>query len=388
MNTKPIAKSEILKELQEYQNQDYKYESGRILGSMCTQAHPFAKEVFIKFLDSNLGDAGLFQGTKHIEDEAIKTIGSFLGNPEVYGNIVTGGTEANLMAMRGARNLAINEKGIKNGEIIVPESAHFSFKKAQDMLGLKVIHAPLDEEYRTSTDFVQDNINKNTVAIVGVAGSTELGVIDPIQELSDISTDKNIHLHVDAAFGGFVIPFLKDLGYHFPDFDFTLPGVDSMTVDPHKMGLAPIPAGCILFKDNKCLDAMAVDTPYLTYKQQSTIVGTRLGASSAAIFALMKYLGREGYAKLAQECMDNTDFLAKGLKDLGYKLVTEPKLNIIGFNHPKLSTEELADELEKRDWRVSMSKCPEAVRIIVMRHIKHENILDLLGDFKDIKNNL
>ncbi|MDD4595053.1 MAG: tyrosine decarboxylase MfnA, partial [Methanobacteriaceae archaeon] len=83
MNTKPIAKSEILKELQEYQNQDYKYESGRILGSMCTQAHPFAKEVFIKFLDSNLGDAGLFQGTKHIEDEAIKTIGSFLGNPEV-----------------------------------------------------------------------------------------------------------------------------------------------------------------------------------------------------------------------------------------------------------------------------------------------------------------
>jgi tyrosine decarboxylase/aspartate 1-decarboxylase len=388
MNKKPIAKSEILKELNEYQNQDYKYESGRILGSMCTQAHPFAKEVFIQFLDSNLGDAGLFQGTKAIENEAIKTIGSFLGNPNVFGNIVTGGTEANLMAMRGARNLAINNKGIKNGEIIVPESAHFSFKKAQDMLGLKVIKVPLDESYKTSTDFVQDHINKNTVAIVGVAGSTELGMIDPIKELSDISIDADVHLHVDAAFGGFVIPFLKDLGYDFPDFDFSLPGVDSMTVDPHKMGLAPIPAGCILFKNHDCLDAMAVDTPYLTYKQQSTIVGTRLGASSAAIFALMKYLGREGYAKFAEECMENTRFLSSGLKDLGYELVCEPKLNIIGFNHPKLSTKDLAGELEKREWRVSMSKCPEAVRIIMMRHIKHDNIVDLLSDLEDIKNNL
>lgn len=388
MNQKPIAKEEILKELEEFQKLDYKYESGRILGSMCTQAHPFAKEVFIKFLDSNLGDAGLFQGTKVIESEAIKTIGSFLGNPNVCGNIVTGGTEANLMAMRGARNLAINEKGIKNGEIIVPESAHFSFKKAQDMLGLKVINAPLNNDYTVSTDFVKDNITDNTVAIVGVAGSTELGMIDSIEKLSEISIDNNVHLHVDAAFGGFVIPFLKDLGYDFPKFDFSLPGVDSMTIDPHKMGLAPIPAGCILFKNPDCLDAMAVDTPYLTYKQQSTIVGTRLGASSAAIYALMKYLGREGYAELAEECMENTRLLASGLKENGYELISEPNLNIVGFNHPKLSTQELAEELEKRDWRVSMSKCPEAVRIIVMRHIKHENILDLLGDLKDIKNNL
>ena len=384
MQDEPIDKEDILKELNEFHKLDYKYSEGRILGSMCTEAHPFAKEVYCKFLDTNLGDPGLFKGTKHIENEVIKSIGNLLSLERAYGNIVTGGTEANLMAIRAARNHARKYKGIKNGEIIIPSSAHFSFKKAADMLNLKIVEAKLDEHYKIDVESVRRAISENTVAIVAIAGTTELGLIDPIEEISKIAQEHNIYFHVDAAFGGFSIPFLKNLGYEVPVFDFSLDGVCSITVDPHKMGLAPIPAGGIIFRKEEYLEVMAVDSPYLTVKTQSTIVGTRLGASSAATYAIMKYFGRQGYCKLAAQLMENTQFFNEGLKEIGYEVICEPELNIVAFNHPNMDTDVLAEKLEDLDWKVSVAKCPRAIRVVLMNHIKKKKKKKLLEDLKEI----
>jgi tyrosine decarboxylase/aspartate 1-decarboxylase len=384
MDDKPMDKQDILKELNELHELDHDYSDGRILGSMCTEAHPFAKEVYCKFLDTNLGDPGLFKGTKRIENEVIKSIGELLSLDNAYGNIVTGGTEANIMAIRAARNHARKYKGITDGEIILPDSAHFSFKKAADMLNLRIVESKLDDNYRIDVESVKDAISDKTVAIVAIAGTTELGLIDPIEEISKIAHENNIYFHVDAAFGGFSIPFLKEIGYDLPVFDFSLPGVCSITVDPHKMGLAPIPAGGIIFRKEEYLDVMAVDSPYLTVKTQSTIVGTRLGASSAATYAIMKYFGKEGYCKLASELMDNTKFLAKNLKELGYEIVCEPELNIVAFNHPEMNANDLAQKLEDLGWRVSVAKCPVAIRVVLMNHIKKNHLEELLKDLKDI----
>ena len=303
---------------------------------------------------------------------------------EAYGNIVTGGTEANLMAIRAARNHARKYKGITDGEIIIPESAHFSFKKAADMLNLKIVEAELDENYKIDVESVKNSITDKTVAIVAIAGTTELGLIDPIEEISKIAFENNIYFHVDAAFGGFSIPFLKESGYDLPVFDFSLEGVCSITVDPHKMGLAPIPAGGIIFRCEEYLDVMAVDSPYLTVKTQSTIVGTRLGASSAATYAIMKYFGKEGYSKIAQELMENTKFFAQNLKELGYKIICEPELNIVAFNHPSMETHELAEKLEDLGWKVSVAKCPVAIRVVLMNHVKKNHLEELLKDLEDI----
>ena len=388
MNEKPMSYDEIFNQLEKFQAMDCKYSDGRILGSMCTEAHPIAKEAFFKFVDSNLGDPGLFKGTKLLEDKVLKMIGSFLSIENPAGHMVTGGTEANIMAIRSARNIARQKKGIKDGEFIVPKSAHFSFKKAADMLDLNLIRVDLDENYRIDPKCVEENINENTVAIVGIAGTTELGIIDPIEDLSKIAIQNDIHLHVDAAFGGFSIPFLKERGYDFPNFDFSIEGVKSITVDPHKMGLSPIPSGGILFRDQSYLDAMSVDSPYLTIKHQSTIVGTRLGASAAATYAVMSYLGKEGYANNAIIALEKTHFLAKNLKELGYELIVEPQLNIVAFNHPNLETEELADLLEERNWKVSCSSYPKAIRIILMNHIKKEHLIELLHDLEEISNSI
>ena len=384
MNDLPIDKDEILKELDLIQQKDLKYSGGRILGSMCTEAHPFGKEVYIKFLDSNLGDPGLFKGTKSIEDKTIGIIGKLLNLDNAYGNIVTGGTEANIMAIRAARNHARKYKNIKNGEVILPRSAHFSFKKAADMMNLKIVEADLDENYKIDVDSIKHKVNENTVAIVAIAGTTELGLIDPIEEISEIAYENNIYFHVDAAFGGFSIPFLKDAGYDYPEFDFKLPGVSSITVDPHKMGLAPIPAGGIIFRKKEYLEVMAVDSPYLTVKTQSTIVGTRLGASTAATYALLKYFGRSGYSELATELMDNTYFLKESLEKMGYDVI-EPELNIIAFNHPTKSPEQLSDELEKiNGWKVSVANCPKAIRIVLMNHVTKTHLKEFLEDLKEL----
>ena len=388
MNEKPLSHDEIFNQLDKFQAMDCKYSDGRILGSMCTEAHPIAKEAFFKFIDSNLGDPGLFKGTKLIEDEVLSMIGSILSIENPAGHMVTGGTEANIMAIRSARNIARDNKGLKDGELIVPKSAHFSFKKAADMLNLKLIRVDLDENYRIDPKLVEENITDNTVAIVGIAGTTELGMIDPIEDLSEIAVQNDIHLHVDAAFGGFSIPFLIEKGYDFPRFDFSIEGVRSITVDPHKMGLSPIPSGGILFRDQSYLDAMSVDSPYLTIKNQSTIVGTRLGAASAATYAVMKFLGKDGYARNAEIALEKTHFLADNLKRLGYELIVEPKLNIVAFNHPKLETGELANLLEERNWKISCSSYPKAIRVILMNHIKKEHLIDLLNDLEEISKSL
>ena len=147
------------------------------------------------------------------------------------------------------------------------------------------------------------------------------------------------------------------------------------------MGLTPIPTGGILFRDKSYLEAISIETPYLTEDRQSTIVGTRTGASAAATWALMKYLGRNGYKKVAERCMGLTRLLARGVRDSGFLLVTKPQLNILAFNSDEMAVCEIADRLEKRGWAVSISSYPQAIRIIVMPHLNKGHIESFLTDF-------
>lgn len=380
MDRKGITKPEIFEKLKEFKREDMTYKSGRILGSMCTCPHEVGVEAYYMFLESNLGDSGLFKGTRKMEKEVIHMLGELLGKKDICGHIITGGTEANIMAMRAARN----SSNVEDPEIIVPKSAHFSFKKAADMLRLKLREAELDENYRVDIKSVKELISDKTVAVVGVAGTTELGVIDPIEELSKLCIDKNIYLHVDAAFGGFSIPFLSYGGYDLPKFDFSLEGVSSITIDPHKMGLAPIPTGGILFRDRSYLESISTETPYLTDKEQFTIVGTRMGASTAATWALLKYFGKEGYCEISKKCMEVTEYLANGIKKSGFKLIREPQLNIVTFKSDEMEIDEIVDELEKKGWAVSVSSYPQAIRIVVMPHVKMKHAEEFVGDLLEI----
>jgi len=244
------SEEEVLEELEKKTSEDLTFDSGRILGSMCTYPHPFAVKIIERYIDRNLGDPGLHTGSRKVEEEAVTMLSHLLGLEKGYGHIVSGGTEANILAVRAFRNLA----DVEEPELILPRSAHFSFIKAGEMLGVKLVWAELKEDYSVNVRDVEGKITDNTIGIVGIAGTTGLGVVDDIPALSDLALDYGLPLHVDAAFGGFVIPFAKALGYDIPDFDFRLKGVKSVTIDPHKMGMVPIPAGGIIFREKKYID--------------------------------------------------------------------------------------------------------------------------------------
>lgn len=376
-----MDEEEIMKELEIKTSEDLTFDSGRILGSMCTSPHPLARKVFYKYIDRNLGDPGLHPGSRKLEVETIDMLSSLLGLERGYGHIVSGGTEANVLAVRAMRNISDSE----SPELILPRSAHFSFLKASDMLGVKLVWADLNEDYTVNVQDVEDKITDGTIGIVGIAGTTGLGVVDDIPSLSDIAREYGLPLHVDAAFGGFVIPFAKALGYDLPDFDFRLKGVTSITIDPHKMGMVPIPAGGIIFRDKRFLDSISVPAPYLAGGgiSQATITGTRPGASTLATWALIKHLGFSGYLSIVGRVMELSRWLAERIKEVeGLSLVREPVLNIVSFTSTSMDIYRVGEELRDMGWGVSAHR--GYIRIVIMPHVEREHLEEFIGDLREI----
>jgi tyrosine decarboxylase/aspartate 1-decarboxylase len=367
----------VLEELARIVEEDVKRFTYRALGSMCSKPLPISKIAYLIGLESNVGDAGVWRGVARLEKEVIQDIGALLSNPRAVGAIVSGGTEANILALWAARNYT------KKREVIVPASCHVSFYKAANLLGLKVIEAPLKSDYAVDVDFVRRNITDETAAIVGIAGTTALGAVDPIEELSELALERGVYLHVDAAFGGMVLPFLKELGYKVPEFDFKLSGVCSITVDPHKMGLAPIPAGGILFRDEEFVEPITFETPYLAGGgvKSFTITGTRPGGPIAAVWTLLRVLGREGYKEVVRECMKLTEMLVKGVeREEKLELLMRPIMNIVGIKAKHISVRELSLRMRRLGWL--LSEFPTHLRVVLMPHHTQGLVERLLKDLK------
>jgi tyrosine decarboxylase/aspartate 1-decarboxylase len=360
-------KQKIFKELTGLQRRDFSFSSGHILGSMCTVPHPFAKAVYLQFLETNLGDPELCPGTKEIESRYLAFIAKLLHAPRTSaGQIVSGGTEGNITAMWIAKQLS----GKK--EILLPTTAHFSFQKIASLMGMKLVEIPITNDYVVDVSKLKKKIRMNPAAVVGLAGSTELGTIDPIPELAEICSDEQVFFHVDAAFGGFVVPFLKELGYTVPDFDFRLKGVSSISIDSHKMGYAAIPLGTLVLRTKQWLESISVDSPYISSEKQTGILGTRSGAPVAAAYAVAQYLGYSGYKRMVASCMDVTFYTQKRIEELGLNLVMHPTMNVIGvkFKRPGVMVKKLSEQ----GWRVNKIERLSCIRLVLMPQITKQII--------------
>jgi len=352
----------ILRELERFQQHDLCFSSGHILGSMCTVPHPIAREAYVRFLETNLGDPELCPGTKQIESLFLRFIAQLLHAPKsAGGQIVSGGTEGNITAMWLAKVLS------RKKEILIPKSAHFSFQKISSLMDTKLIEIPLTDKYVVDISQLKKKINVRTVAIVGLAGSTELGTIDPLPEISDICGDEHIFFHVDAAFGGFVIPFLKAMEYPLPDFDFRLHGVSSISIDAHKMGCAVIPLGTLMIREKQWLESISVDSPYISTEKQAGLLGTRSGAPVAAAYAVTKYLGMSGYRNVVRSCMEVTHYAVRRISDIGLELILPPTMNVLGVKLKKPG--EVVQKLSRQGWRVNKVERLSCIRLVFMPQI-------------------
>ena len=367
----------VIRELKRFRKMDTHFDSGKILGSMCTRPHPVAIKAFEMFIETNLGDPALFPGVREIEERLIEAMKNLVSAPSnATGLVVSGGTEGNINAIRIAKILS------KKRKIILPEGAHFSFHKVASLMNVDLKFVKLDENYCTDVNELETVIDGDTAAVVAIAGSTELGTIDDIPSISKICREKNVFLHVDAAFGGFIIPFLKDLGYSLPDFDFKLEGVCTVQIDSHKMGCSVIPVGMLLVRDKKWVNSISVESPYVSTSRQATILGTRPGASVAAAYAVIKHLGKKGYKEIVKKCMQLTKYTAKRLEEIGLELPIKPTLNVVGvkLKNPKKVYEELA----KLGWRVAKLERISCIRLVIMPHVTKNAIDKFIPDLEKI----
>ncbi|TFG27533.1 MAG: tyrosine decarboxylase MfnA [Promethearchaeota archaeon] len=386
-----LKKREIIKQLERKLSQDCSYQSEYILGSMCSEPINFGKEIYMKYISKNLGDPGLFKDTAKIENELIRELGELFGARNIVGSITTGGTEANIIAMRIARKL---RPEIKKPEFIIPDSAHKSFDKGEDLMlgGLTLRRANLTKDFKLDLEHFKTLINENTCGVLGIAGTTSLGLIDPIDKIGEIIEGRNIFFHIDAAFGGFILPFLRELNYMIPPWDFRVTQVSSITADPHKMGLAPIPTGGYFLRDGSILNKIGFNIPYLAggdFKHLH-IVGTRPGGQVIAFWAILKYLGIEGYTKIVKQCMDNTKYLEKLISEIeGIKLAAKSEMNIVGITTESgESVTKLDDELRKRKWMLGKFKKFNLIRVVIMPHVKKAHLTKFSQDLEGIAKKL
>lgn len=363
---------DVLSALAEARARDTTFASGRILGSMCTEPHPVARRAYEAFLETNLGDPHLCPGTKSLEDAALASMASLFHAPaNARGAFVTGGSEANFTALL----LAARKR--PGNEVVLPESAHFSFDKATSYLRLRANVARLDHAGRMDVDDVHERIGRQTCCVVALAGSTEQGAVDPIPDIAKLCRDEGVPLHVDAAFGGFVIPFAKRLGHAIPDFDLGVAGVTTLAVDPHKMGMAPIPSGVVFASDARDFEPLSVPSPYVSVERQPTLQGTRPGAAAAATWAVMERLGVEGYTRVVAECFRVRDHLVAGLAAIGFPAAHEPTLNVVAFQ--VADPADARRRLRERGFLVSLAPQTHGLKVVVMPHVTIEAVDAFLG---------
>ncbi len=383
MRNEGLDKRKILQILEEKLACDHSYDEGYILGSMCTEVNEFGKEVYLKYISKNLGDPGLFPGTAKLEEEVVAEIGELFNGSNIIGSFMTGGSEANLIAMRIAKKL---HEDIKEPEIVVPISAHRSFDKAGDLLNIKIKKARLKNNFELDLEHFNSLISENTCGVVAIAGTTSLGLIDPIEKIGEIIDGRDIFFHVDAAFGGFVLPFLKQLSYDIPPWDFSVKQVDSITADPHKMGMGVIPSGGLFLRNKEIIQKVGFEIPYLAggnFKHLH-LVGTRPGATVIAFWAIMEYLGIKGFTQIVQKCMDNTHYLAEQIKEIkGVALAAEPVMNVIGITTENgESICELDKELRKMHWMLGKFEEFNLIRAVIMPHVTREHLGRFVNDLK------
>ncbi len=364
----------LRKRLERARRSDWDFTRGRIFGSLCTEPAPAGRAWIDPFRNANLGNPGLCPGSSLLQEELVEELLTLYHAPRegAGGWLVSGATEANVTALWTFRNLTGGR------EVVLPRSAHFSFVKALDLLGLEARWVRVDAAGRMDVRQARRAIGRRTAALVGLAGSTELGAVDPLEELSELALRTGVPLHVDAAIGGFFLPFLPEEERRRLPFDFSLPGVRSLASDPHKLGRAPIPSGVLLFRNLEETRAIEVPSPYLSDPRSRGLLGTRPSFAVASTFAALRSAGWEGLREQTRRLRGLVERLLEGGKRLGLEPVTDPRLNVVAFRHPDPRV--LQAELLERGWDVSLVQEPRALRLVLMPHARRSTVEGLLRE--------
>jgi glutamate/tyrosine decarboxylase-like PLP-dependent enzyme len=354
-----LSKEEVLSALQQYKARDMDWKSGKVWAYVYDPGEDVAetiKQAYAMFLTENALDPTVFPSLLKLETDVVRMVANLLsGDDKVVGHATSGGTESILLAVKTARDKARAEKPhIHNPEMVLPQTAHASFHKAAHYFGLKSVVTPFDPlTFRADVGAMREAISENTILLVGSAPCYSQGVIDPIEEIGALAQEKGLLFHVDSCVGGIHLSFMRKLGYDVPRFDFRVPGVTSMSVDLHKYGYAAKGSSVVLYRDKSLrryqIYASTDTTAYTLINP--TILSSKSGGPLAGSWAILHYLGEEGYLRIVKEVQGATRRLIEGVNAIpGLRVLGKPDMCMFSFASEEINVYQLADEMKKRGW--------------------------------------
>jgi glutamate/tyrosine decarboxylase-like PLP-dependent enzyme len=341
-----------------------------------------AREAYGMFMMENALAPLAFPSLAEMERELVgAAVALFKGSSNACGSLTSGGTESIFLALKAARDWtrASRPDVEEPFEIVLPRTAHPAFDKAAQYLGITAIRIPTTSSYDIDIERLFDAVGSHTIMMVASAPNFPYGAVDPISEIAKLALEQDLWLHVDACVGGFLAPFAKKLGHFIPDFDFSVPGVRSLSADLHKYGYAAKGASLVLFahRDYSRFQGTEFSNWPKGKYYTPTMLGTRPGGATAAAWAVMHYLAEEGYLRLTARVMNVWKAYVTRVQHIPeLALVGAPHLAILSFTSAAEEVDifAVANELAERGWY--MSKLAEPVGIHQIINLAHENIVD------------
>lgn len=338
----------------------------------------FLNQVYALSSQVNPLHADVWPSASKYESEVVRMTAAMLGAPEgvpeaerVCGSVSSGGSESILLAMKAYRDRARDLRGVRRPEIVAPTTAHAAFDKAAQYFGMRLVKVPVGPDFRASVKEARRAIGGRTVVVVGSAPGFPHGMIDPIEELSELARARGVGFHTDACLGGFLLPWAEKLGYPVPRFDFRLPGVTSLSVDTHKYGYAAKGTSVVLYRGPELRRYQyfaASDWPGGLYASP-TFAGSRPGALVAAAWAALVATGEAGYLEASRRILGTAATLKKGIAAIpGLRVLGDP-LFVIAFASDELDVYRVLDAMAHRGWSLNGMHRPAAVHLAVtLRH--------------------
>jgi glutamate/tyrosine decarboxylase-like PLP-dependent enzyme len=358
---KGIPKDELFKKMEAYRAGDMNWRDGRVWAYVYDpgrEAEEVIKQAYMSFLSENALDPTVFPSVLRFENELVAMAASHLnGDDEVVGNFTSGGTESIMLAVKAARDyFRARRPDIREPELILPVTGHAAFQKAGHYLGVKPVLVSVDPEtFKADVEAVRRAITPNTILLVGSAISYAHGVVDPIRELGQLALEHNLLLHVDACMGGFLLPYFRRLGAPVPDFDFAVPGVTSISMDFHKYAFAAKGASTVLYRNKELrkyqIYTCAQWTGYTVINP--TVQSTKSAGPLAAAWAVINFIGDDGYLEIARQVLEATRTIADAIDQMDdLRLLGQPEMNLVAFTSDTVSVFHIIDEMKARGWYI------------------------------------
>ena len=379
---------EVFGHLDELKRDDVRWRDGRAFSLVYyggADVLAVAEEVYRRYSTENALNTDAFPSLRTIQSEVVAIVGRWLqAGDEGAGFMTSGGTESILMAVKAARERGRQERGITAPNVVLPSSAHAAFEKGCYYFGLESRRIVVGADWVADVAAMAEAIDDNTVLLVGSAPQYPQGVIDPIPEIAALAAARDINCHVDACMGGVTLTYMKMLGQTVPPWNFEVPGVTSISVDLHKYGYTAKGASVIMHRNKKLrsYQTFVTDNWLGGMYGSSGVLGTKGGGSMAAAWAVMHFLGNQGYMRLTSAARSACLQLATAVAATPELTIrAQPHTTLLAFgaaDEERLDIFAVADALWRRGWYVDRQGPPASLHCTVS--VVHDGKIDAFVD--------